>query len=214
MFIVAAALVVVASALYCSWPLGFWLNPVANRTGLASELGAWGQPYNWLFIWADIISGVLLVIACVMLAKLFHATGWRKLGLQMLALYGICGALDAAIPLRCLPSVQVCGSVLHDPIIILHGIVDVIGSAALVGTLVAEWVYAHKYHKGWLPWIYIVGGGGLVFAGLSLLFIIFAGPGFWTQRSYITLSCVWVASLPFIFHRQRRTSTSHDTTIS
>src|SRR5882757_8896527 len=112
-FLVAATFVVTAALLYCSWPLGFWLNPIATKTGLASELGAIGQPYNWLFIWADIISGALLAAACVLLGRLFGAQGWRNIGLGLLALYGICGALDAALPIHCLPSVQTCGPVLH-----------------------------------------------------------------------------------------------------
>jgi hypothetical protein len=201
---IATVLVVTAAVLYCSWPLGFILNPSAQRTGLASELGAHGQPYNWLFIWADILSGALLMVACLLLVKLFHAEGWRKFGLAMLALYGLCGALDAALPLSCLPSLQVCGPIFHDPVIILHGIIDFTGSAALIGTLGAEWIYAYKHHRSWLPWIYIIGGGGIIFAGLSLWFILVNGPGYWAQRYYITLSCVWVASLPFVFRLQKR----------
>lgn len=203
-FAIAAVLVVTAAVLYCSWPLGFVLNPAAEKTGLASELGAIHQPYNWLFIWADIASGVSLVFACLLLAKLFQASGWRKAGLVLLAVYGVCGAIDAALPLKCLPSLQVCGSVWHDPVMIVHGVVDISGSVALIGTLVAEWMYARRHHPNWLPWIYIIGGGGVVFAGLSLWFIIVNGPGYWAQRYYITLSCIWVASLPFVFRAQSR----------
>lgn len=54
---------VVAGLLYSSWPLGYWLNPQADH-GLASNLEALHQPYNWLFILIDISSGVLTFIAC------------------------------------------------------------------------------------------------------------------------------------------------------
>jgi hypothetical membrane protein len=201
---IATVFVVTAAVLYCSWPLGFILNPTAEKTGLASELGALHQPYNWLFIWADIVSGVLLAAACWLLAKQMHAQGWRKAGLILLAIYGICGALDAALPIRCLPSEQICGPILHDPLLIFHGLIDFIGSLALVGTFVAEWRYAKRYHPAWLPWIYIIGSGGMLFAALSLYFILTHGPGYWAQRYYITLSCVWVASLPFVFRAQSR----------
>ena len=46
---------------YASWPLGYWLNPVANR-GLASNLEAAHQPYNWVFIAFDIVSGLLICV--------------------------------------------------------------------------------------------------------------------------------------------------------
>lgn len=203
-FQIAAALVVTAAVLYCSWPLGFWLNPVAEKTGLASELGAYHQPYNWLFIWADIVSGAMLMAACALLAKQFKAEGWRKVGIVLLALYGLCASLDAALPLSCLPSEQICGPVFHNPSLVLHGVIDFIGSAALVGTLFVEWLYAWRQHRSWLPWIYVIGGGGLVFAGLSFWFIMVNGPGYWAQRYYITLSCIWVASLPFVLRAQTR----------
>jgi hypothetical protein len=203
-FEIAAALVVTAAVLYCSWPLGFILNPTAEKTGLASELGAYHQPYNWLFIWADILSGALLVAACALLAKLSKAEGWRKVGLILLALYGLCGALDASLPISCLPSEQVCGPVFHSPMLMVHGVVDIIGSTALVGTLIAGWLYARRYHPAWLKWIYFIGGGGVLFGIMSAVFLFMHGPGYWAQRYYITLSCVWVASLPFLFRAQER----------
>lgn len=202
-FVVAAVLTVVAEVLYCSWPLGFWLNPAANRTGLASELGAFGQPYNWVFIWGDIISGVLLVAAVVVLTRLYKLQGTTRLALIFLAVYGVCGALDAAMPLHCLPSERVCGSVLGDPMLILHGGVDLIGSTALIGTLVAAAVVVRKHNPAWRPWIYAVGVGGTIFALASGALYIWGGPGYWAQRYYITLSCVWVASMPFVLRPPR-----------
>lgn len=189
---------ITAAVLYCSWPLGFWLNPAADRNGLASELGAYGQPYNWVFIVGDVLSGLLLIVASVLLGREFKADGWRKAGLILLAVYGLSGALDAILPLSCLPSEQVCGSIWHDPMLILHGVIDILGSIALVGTLLAEGIYAHTHHRGWLKWIYAIGGGGVLFAMLSLYFLLTNGPGYWAQRYYITLSCIWVASIPFV----------------
>jgi hypothetical protein len=200
---VAVELILVAAVLYCSWPLGFWLNPVATRTGLASELGALGQPYNWFFIWDDIVSGVFLLAASIILIRVFHAKRWAKLTLVLLAIYGVCGALDAALPLQCLPSVQVCGPVMKDPWLILHGSFDLIGSTALLGTLFTAWRFVRAHNPDWLQWIYVVGGGGAIFALLSLVFILFDGPGFWAQRYYITLSSIWVISIPFVLRNKR-----------
>jgi hypothetical protein len=168
------------------------------RTGLASELGAFGQPYNWVFIWGDIASGVLLVLAVVMLIHTYKLRGWGRLTLALLAVYGICGALDAALPLSCLPSVQACGPVIHDPMLITHGAFDLVGSTALLGTLLAATKFVHSHNRVWRPWIYVIGMGGLIFAVLSGVLYVFGGPGYWAQRYYITLSCIWVASLPFV----------------
>jgi len=198
LFTIAAVLTIVSAIMYCSWPLGFWLNPVANRTGLASELGAFGQPYNWVFIFGDIISGALLVAAVVILMRLYKLNKWARLALILLAAYGIFGALDAALPMSCLPSEQVCGSVWDDPLLILHGIFDIGGSLTLIGTLVAAALYVRNHDKGWNTWIYAIGIGGTLFAVASGVMYIWGGPGYWAQRYYITLSCIWVASMPFV----------------
>ena len=197
-FTAAAALTILSAILYCSWPLGFWLNPVANRTGLASELGAFGQPYNWVFIWGDISSGILLLAGVIVLIRLYKLTGWARRSMILLAIYGICGALDAALPMSCLPSEQACGSVFASPMLILHGVFDLLGSITLIGTLVAAAIFVHANSRQWRAWIYTIGAGGTLFAIASGVFYIWGGPGYWAQRYYITLSCVWVASIPFI----------------
>jgi len=203
LFATAAILTIVSAILYCSWPLGVWLNPVASRKGLASELGAFGQPYNWVFIWGDIVSGMLLLGAVTMLIRLYSLKGWARLSLILLAIYGVCGALDAAIPMSCLPSEQVCGPIFSDPLLILHGLFDITGSVALFGTLVVTAVHVHVNSREWRMWIYAIGIGGTLFALASGVFYVWGGPGFWAQRYYITLSCIWVASIPYVLRPSR-----------
>lgn len=197
-FMVVAFLTVLSAVLYCSWPLGLWLNPAASRTGLASELGAVGQPYNWIFIWGDIVSGVLLLTCSLVLIHQYRLKGWARLSMLLLAIYGVCGAFDAALPMHCLPSEQVCGSIFKDPMLILHGVFDLTGSTALIGTLVAAAIVVHADSRQWRAWIYGIGIGGTIFAIASGIFYVWGGPGYWAQRYYITLSCIWVASTPFI----------------
>lgn len=199
-FAAAATFIVVAAILYCSWPLGFVLNPVAMRSGLASELGALGQPYNWLFIGGDVVSGILLVAGVALLLCTYRRQLPRiaQITLLLLAVYGICGALDAALPMDCLPSEQACGSVFRDPVLVVHGLFDFAGAIALIATLVLMAVFVHKRAAVWRPWIYTVGIGGTIFAVMSGVVAIWGGPGEWAQRYYITLSCMWVASVPFI----------------
>ncbi len=206
LFFRAAALITACSALlYCSWPLGFVLNPLAMRSGLASELGAFGQPYNWVFIVGDVASGLLLVVAAAVLLRLYRLRGSSRIALVLLAVYGLCGAADAALPMRCLPSLQVCGPIFHDPLLILHGVFDFVGSFALLGTVWAAGRYVWRENQQWRLWIYVIGGGGILFAILSAVFYVAHGPGYWAQRYYITLSCIWVASLPFILRPKRVT---------
>jgi hypothetical protein len=202
-FIAAASLAVVSAMIYCSWPLGILLNPLASRTGLASELGAVGQPYNWIFIGGDIVSGALLVISVYLLMRLYKPTGWPRAALILLAIYGICGAFDAALPMQCLPSEQVCGSIWSDPLLIVHGIFDLTGSTALIGTLIALSIHGKNHARHWKAWIYTIGIGGTLFFIMSGIFYIWGGPGYWAQRYYLTLSCLWVASIPFVLAHKR-----------
>jgi hypothetical protein len=198
LFSIAAMLTIISAIIYCSWPLGFLLNPGASRTGLASELGAIGQPYNWVFIWGDIVSGALLLMGSVSMLRLYKFEGWAKLSLILLAVYGLCGAFDASIPMTCLPSEQACGSVFSDPMLIVHGIFDMGGSVALIGTLVSAAIYVHDHSRHWRRWIWAIGAAGTLFFIVSGVFYVWGGPGYWAQRYYITLSCVWVASVPFV----------------
>lgn len=199
----AVLLTILSAVLYCSWPLGFVLNPAASRAGLASELGAFGQPYNWVFIGGDIVSGALLVAGVGLLFYLYRPTGWARLALVLLALYGICGAIDAALPMSCLPSEQTCGPVLGDPLLILHGAADFVQSIALIGTFVAAAVYVYGRSRRWTAWVWTIGAGAVVFAALSAVVVIWGGPGNWNQRYYITLSCIWVMSVPFVLRPKR-----------
>ncbi|HWD24402.1 MAG TPA: hypothetical protein VG368_02965, partial [Acidimicrobiales bacterium] len=49
----------IAGALaYSSWPLGYVLNGATARSAFASDLELSGQPYNWLFIGLDCVTGI------------------------------------------------------------------------------------------------------------------------------------------------------------
>lgn len=197
-FWISEGLVLLAALLYCSWPLGFVLNPLASRTGLASELGAIGQPYNWVFIGGDVASGIVLVVAVVALYWLIRPRGWVRICMLALAVYGICGALDAALPLQCIPSTMNCGPMLQNGRLLLHGAVDLIGSTALIVTLFAAWRAIPLEHRQAQLWIRVIGVASVIFGIMSLVLWLLHGPGYWAQRYYITISCVWVASIPFM----------------
>lgn len=200
-FTLACVLLGVGSLLYASWPLGFVLDPSVMRSGLASELGAYGRPYNWFFIWSDILNGVFVLAGVLALFTIKKPNRPQRLSLILLAVYGVCGAIDAALPLSCLPSLQVCGPVFHDPILIAHGVVDFAGSLSLIGSLVAAGYYVYVFNRRWLPWIWTIGLGGTLFAAASAILYVLHGPGYWAQRYYITLSSVWVVSVPFVLFK-------------
>jgi hypothetical protein len=87
-----------AAILYCSWPLGYLLNPIVGEHQLASQLEAPHQPFNWLFIAMDVLTGV--VIAIVGAKQLKHKRHLLlDLSIASYVLFGLCVLLAAALPL-------------------------------------------------------------------------------------------------------------------
>ena len=124
---------VVAGLLYSSWPLGYWLNPQADH-GLASNLEALQQPYNWLFILIDISSGVLTFIACrgLLATGMTSSSDRTSFGLWVAiwgaSIFGLFTAVDAVMPPDCVEGSPHCMTPLHNPYFVIHGVFG-IGSA-------------------------------------------------------------------------------------
>jgi hypothetical protein len=93
----------VAALAYCSWPVGYLVNPSLAAGALASELEARGQPYSWLFILLDCATGAaaLLVVRLTWPTRGSVNTTWRRAGLVSYALFGISTGIDALIPVGC-----------------------------------------------------------------------------------------------------------------
>ncbi len=133
-----------AGLLYSSWPLGFWLNPRANR-GLASNLEALHQPYNWVFIAFDVISGAIICVAAWWLLRFIrkHRKRWDNIWLEAaimgVGIFGLLTALDAVLPLNCVEAEQHCLPPLEDPYFVIHGIASIGSIAGLTLSLVAIW---------------------------------------------------------------------------
>jgi hypothetical protein len=89
-----------AAVAYCSWPLGYLLNRALVDSSLASDLEAPGQPYNWLFITLDCVTGVAVIAAAVLL---WRAGRDRSVGLPLASyvLFGLATGVDALIPVGC-----------------------------------------------------------------------------------------------------------------
>ena len=132
---------VVAAILYYSWPLGYWLNPHIFQHGLASDLGAKGQPYSWLFAALDVMSGALILLVALWLA---HA--WRRftnVSIRLIiwgyGLFGVLTAVDALLPMNCLADEHRCSALINNPAIILHGIASIGSIGALTVSIVGIW---------------------------------------------------------------------------
>ncbi len=100
-----ALLAIVGAVAYCSWPLGFLVNPSLAGSALASSFESRNQPFSWLFILLDCLSGLCTVIVCLrFLHHRRHLGASGKAVVSALlgyAAFGVTTAVDAVIPLDC-----------------------------------------------------------------------------------------------------------------
>jgi len=196
----AYLLAITAAILYCSWPLGYLLNPVVtHRHGLASELGAAGQPYSWLFDWLDITTCLLIFGVVYILTKVVDIRDWWVRAVLIgYGAFAVLTILDAVVPLNCLPSSGGCGDVLHNPLIVLHGAMSVSASLALFISAICCWVLAFKSEQRRFHQImYAILWSYMLFGAISFVFLFVNGPGYLSQDYFITLTSIWIALLPF-----------------
>ncbi|HEU4965853.1 MAG TPA: DUF998 domain-containing protein [Candidatus Saccharimonadales bacterium] len=199
LFWAAVILAVLAGVVYNSWPLGYALNPLVTHSGgLASELEALHQPYNWLFVLLDTLCGVGVIAAAAMLwhraIDLMH-----KVVLVNFALFGLLTIADALLPMTCEPSLTVCPSLGQQPLLILHGVAS-IGSAIFlfVSAFIMWWHMHHRVGRAIMTAL-MVGWG--VSGLLTLYFFFRPGPGYLAQDYYLILCGIWVALLPHMLWR-------------
>lgn len=206
---------IIAGLCYASWPLGYWLNPSGAR-GLASNLEAMHQPYNWLFIALDIISGLLIVGAVWWMLRLVRRTEHRNQVLLEVAViglgaFGLLTALDAILPLNCVETVQHCLPPLEDPYFVIHGIVSIGSVAGLTLSIVAIWWLIVRDHRARKVSRHIV----------DLLLIIWIGFGAGTailvardrsstptQHAFILFCSLWVIIIPYYIRHMLHTRRS------
>ena len=201
------ALAFLAAVIYCSWPLGYVLNPrVSDSGGLASELGAIGQPYNWVFIVGDVIAGVLImIITGMLLKKMLKRQTWLVAVLVCYALFGLFTLIDALLPMSCDPSIaKVCPSIAHDPLLIVHGMASILASVFLFLSALFVWWQFRATPAAWFTSTIMV--GYVVFGVASFIFFFVPGPGSLSQHYYITLCSLWAVALPVILLNMRKST--------
>ena len=192
---IAKILAVLAGVAYCSWPLGYVLNPLVSAKGLASELAALNQPFNWVFIVTDVVAGVLVTAVSIILWR--HDDGRKHhVVLANFAVFGLLTAIGAVIPMSCEPSLTTCPSLIHQPMLIVHGVASFGASISLFVSAVVVWWQRRKQGSARIMSTFMA--GYILFGALSIYFLIRPGQGYLSQHYYITLCSVWTAALPFM----------------
>ena len=185
---------------YCSWPLGFVLNPLGSR-GLVSNLAGFSQPYNWLFIGFDIVcTGLVLLIAYWLWQKPHIKSS--KLGLLIIGTYaafGVTTFLSAIVPIDCAIDQQQCGNLLQHPMAALHGLFSILSIGLLTLNLLSFWWWRQRlarlsFLQSSLFTLFVVGwfSAGLITAYVLITEQPSAGP----QYIFITANSVWLGAFP------------------
>jgi hypothetical protein len=194
------AVATLSGILYCSWPLGYILNPTVAKQGLASGFEGLHQPFSWLFISGDVSSSLLITLVCWLL--------WRRLGsvvkqkrLLAAVLLGVvvfaAGTIvSALLPERCQPSLQSCPNFMHDRVLFIHGIASIAASFFLFVSLVLVW-----WQRRSDVLMSLLIAGYILFGFLSSLSLFYDGIGNSSQQYYITLCSLWLALLPYAVHK-------------
>ncbi|MGN6122596.1 MAG: DUF998 domain-containing protein [Sphingomonas oligoaromativorans] len=185
-----------AGLVYNSWIVGYWLDPAVARHGLASELEAVHRPYNWLFVACDIMCSCLVVGLAGWLWR------WRSNWLQRLILlsyasFGLFTVADALLPMHCDPSIQRCPDVLHQPLLIAHGVCSIIASVGLFVAVVLLW-WARRRNA----LLQLLIAGYVLFGIFSLISIVTPGQDSWAQHYALLLDGVCIAAVPVQFLTQ------------
>jgi len=129
-------LAALAGLLYSSWPLGLVLNPAVGRHALASQLEAPHQPYDWLFVLLDVLTGVFLVGVGVLQLRTRKQSFMLFAAVTCNVLFGLFVLGAALVPLPCDPERQVCGPILRNPDIVAHGAFSIVSVLSLLAGLV------------------------------------------------------------------------------
>lgn len=131
----------VTAIIYNSWPLGYLLNNQVAHHQFASELEDIGQPYNWLFMSFDILTGILVLYIALLIWRRF-AFLEKDISTKIIAtgfvVFGIFTAISALLPLNCQINDTRCG-LRSSQILGLHNITGVLASIGLAVSLIATW---------------------------------------------------------------------------
>lgn len=150
---------VITALVYSSWVLGPWLNPnLDSVNAFASELGADGQPFAWVFRLADIVAA----IGFIAVAWLAYPKWLRRVSISRsraawldtlphlvwlsVVLFAGATLLDAAFPMPCAES-QIPHSVALSPqcrttSMLVHETASIlVGVGTIAATALSTWMF-------------------------------------------------------------------------
>ena len=203
----ATKLMVLAGVFYSSWPLGYWLNPEASR-GLASDLQALHQPYNWVFISMDVICGVLVgIVSGKLLMMIRKKTDQQNLRGPQIAILGVGGfglftAVTALLPLDCIQGTPQCVVSLSNFSFLVHGIFSFLSIATLTISIIAIWLVLLLREQAVItlahltPTIFLI--IWLSFGSLTLYLIMNNRSSTLAQHIFIGFCSLWLIVLPYL----------------
>ncbi|HKU18818.1 MAG TPA: DUF998 domain-containing protein [Candidatus Saccharimonadales bacterium] len=135
---------VIAALSYSSWPLAFLLNPWVGRHELASELEAPHQPYAWVFIMTDVLTGVFIMLVGLLQLRTRKVSRLLFAAVAGYVLFGAMVAGAALSPLTCDPAQQSCAPLLRHPALVMHGGFSILSVVCLLFSVVAIAIAAYQ----------------------------------------------------------------------
>jgi len=203
---IPTTLMSLSGVLYFSWPLGYLLNPQANN-GLASDLGALHQPYNWLFISFDVGCGFLILLSTVKLLGTIDKNytqpnlRWLKFSVLGASGFGLLTAITAVMPLNCIQGSPNCKVALDNPYFVIHGIFSIGSVTCLTFSIFFIWFLLLSRKRSEASLAYLVPGIFLVvwlgFGSLTLFLVLQNRSSTLSQRLFIGSCSLWLALLPY-----------------
>ncbi|HSW79461.1 MAG TPA: DUF998 domain-containing protein [Candidatus Saccharimonadales bacterium] len=196
-------LALAAAILYCSWPLGYILNPFVGTHDLASQLEAPHQPYNWLFIMMDVLAGLAVTLIAIMQINK-HSHSLVKWCIISYGIFGVLVALSALTPLNCNITADTCGPILRNPSLLIHGGASILSVGFLFLSTLAIGAAAFREHTRPAKLIFALMISAWLFFGFgSLVELMFHDKGNGMQEYFITICSISILLIiSFIEHRQ------------
>jgi hypothetical protein len=186
---------VIGALLYSNWLLGYWLNYRVASAGLASDLQMHSQPYSWLFILGDVLSGLAIAVTAYLLCQhRYHLSVYLAAGYFC---FGVMTAASALIPVHCGLNLTLC-AVGNGQTFSLHNITGGIASFGQFISLAVLWrLSIRSKMPRWRQWstagfLLLWSAGGLLYMYLSLKNV----DGVAMQHLFLLLTCVGLVLVP------------------
>jgi hypothetical protein len=182
----------VAAILYSSWPFAYILNPIAEHHDLASILESPHQPYGWFFISMDILAGAVMVYIGYLQFKRPNVSKLVRLSVGCYIAFGLMVVVSALLPINCDPSIQSCGPLVNDPVLIVHGLLSILSVVFLFMSILLTTITIIGYKLPnifrWAAYSIII--SWVVFGMGSAVAFVIRAKGNFLQYYFITICSI------------------------